>query len=268
MRIRTLWLSFAAILAAHAAAGAPAATPGTPMSPLAPTPVGGDRALQLYAPSENVPMIGGESAQLDLGTLSTYLDDPRVTEWEAFLSLDDGVTYPIRITPHLDRDLRRISWLVPELPTRTARLLLRFGDEKNETSVEIPRRFVILAAVNGPRLAASRSLVTPSYRVGESARPGDPGVVRWVEGSRQGGELVPVESVTPDLAERLRLPGAPQELDPRVLEPPDRSGKDRFAAAAERLAFVPGTSRPVPARPERPAYPPLSPLLQTLRLNQ
>ena len=38
-------------------------------------------------------------------------------EWEAFLSFDGGATYPVRITPHLDLELRRVRWQVPAIPT-------------------------------------------------------------------------------------------------------------------------------------------------------
>src|SRR5688572_13664597 len=53
-------------------------------------------------------------------------------EWEAFLSLDGGRTHPLRITPHLDLSIRRFTFRVPAFPTREARFLLRFGDERHE----------------------------------------------------------------------------------------------------------------------------------------
>src|SRR3954453_15866512 len=61
-------------------------------------------------------------------------------EWEAFLSFDGGATYPVRITPHLDLKLRRVRWQVPAIPTDDARLLLRFGDERQENLVELAQR--------------------------------------------------------------------------------------------------------------------------------
>jgi hypothetical protein len=113
----------------------------------------------------------------------------RRDEWEAFLSLDGGATYPVRITPHLDRTLRQVTFRVPNLPTRNGRLLLRVGDEHREIAFELPERFTIAPA----RLETSpASLFSPSWsasRRGEPARPGDPGVLSWVEGSRQGGPV-------------------------------------------------------------------------------
>ncbi len=255
MRIRTPGLVVAALFAAHSATAS----------------VGADsaRPLRLIAPSAAIPMVAGETAELEWGPLASFLDLPNVVEWEAFLSLDDGATYPIRITPHLDRDLHRISWQVPEFPSRTARLLLRFGDERRETSIEIPHRFIILPGLAGAsRIAAARSLTVESYGLGEPARPGDPGVVLWVEGSRRGGDLVLVESAAPDASERLRGPFALESMDPGAAETPESGAKTRLAAAASTPAFVPIPPRTLSAEPLRAAFHPLSPLLQTLRSNQ
>ncbi|MEP7010038.1 MAG: hypothetical protein ABJC13_06925 [Acidobacteriota bacterium] len=255
MRIRTTGLVVAALFAAHSATAS----------------VGADsaRPLLLIAPSAAIPMVAGETAELEWGPLASFLDLPNVEEWEAFLSLDDGATYPIRITPHLDRDLHRISWQVPEFPSRTARLLLRFGDEQRETSIEIPHRFVILPGLAGAsRIAATRSLTVESYGLGEPARPGDPGVVLWVEGSRRGGDLVRVESAAPDASEHLHGPFALESIDPGAAEAPESGAKMRLAAAASTPAFVPIPSRALQAEPVRAAFHPLSPLLQTLRSNQ
>ena len=147
----------------------------------------------------------------------------RVQEWEAFLSLDGGATYPVRITPHLDQDLRRIHFQVPPVPARDARILLRFGNETRETAVELPGRFAIVASPAG---ACPRPWRGPSRR-GEPALPGHAGVVAWVEGSRRGGDLRQVVAAEPlSLEERL----APQEMrgEAAVLAseptPPDSSG--------------------------------------------
>ncbi|HXU32730.1 MAG TPA: hypothetical protein VN851_19340 [Thermoanaerobaculia bacterium] len=255
MRIRPLGLTVAVLFAAHSATAS----------------VGADsaRPLRLIAPSAAIPMVAGETAELEWGPLASFFSLPHVEEWEAFLSLDDGATYPIRITPHLDRDLRRISWQVPEFPSRSARLLLRFGDERRETSIEMPHRFIILPGIEGAsRLAATRSLTSESFHLGEPARPGDPGVVLWVEGSRRGGDLHRVESTAPDPVERLHGPFVLEAIDPAAEEAPESNAKTRFAAAASTTAFLPIPPRTLPSEPLRAAFFPLSPLLQTLRSNQ
>jgi hypothetical protein len=131
-------------------------------------------------------------------------------EWEAFLSFDGGATYPVRITPHLDLKLRRVRWQVPAIATNDARLLLRFGDERRETTVELPQRFAIVEA---PWAAPLFGLFGgDAHRValpGEPALPGQPGVVAWVEGSRQGGALrAVVAAPPPELEDAFRTPAA------------------------------------------------------------
>lgn len=108
-------------------------------------------------------------------------------EWEAFLSVDDGWTYSVRLTPHLDIDLHRFTFEVPRLPTREARLMLRFGDERVEHGFEVPGRFAI---VLGPRQGTPfGELAVTRIHLGERARAGDPGTVLWIEGSRRGGAV-------------------------------------------------------------------------------
>src|SRR5260370_42441378 len=47
-----------------------------------------------------------------------------VEEWEAFLSINGGRTYPIRLTPHLGITIQRFNWTVPSLPGAELSLLL------------------------------------------------------------------------------------------------------------------------------------------------
>jgi hypothetical protein len=57
-------------------------------------------------------------------------------EMELVLSLDDGATFPVRVTERLDPDASSVEWRVPSLPTRHARLALRSGnDEAMESEV-------------------------------------------------------------------------------------------------------------------------------------
>lgn len=146
--------------------------------------------VRLAAPQAGATLTAGETAELEWEPLVGFDRLPEVEEWEAFLSLDGGVTYPVRITPHLDQDLRRIRWQVPAFPTRDARILLRFGDEREETAVETAARFSIAAPPDGlPGLERTVSLASRSASRGEPALPGHAGVVAWVEGSRRGGDL-------------------------------------------------------------------------------
>jgi hypothetical protein len=153
--------------------------------------------VRLLSPRPDVTLIAGSTAELEWAPLAPFLDLSEVEEWEAFLSLDGGATYPVRITPHLDQDLRRVRWEVPDLPTPQAAILLRFGDERRETAVELPVRFAIVASsvpsAEQDVLALARRVRAP----GEPALPGQAGVVAWVEGSRRGGSARQVVAAEP-----------------------------------------------------------------------
>ncbi len=156
--------------------------------------------VELVAPRSGETLVAGATAEIAWAPLASYAKLRGAEEWEAFLSLDGGATYPLRITPHLDQDLRRFSWQVPPVPTADARLLLRFGDERRETMVELPQRFSIAAS---PVAAAPTFLLEiQSPARGERARldkddDDEAGVVAWVEGSRRGGALRQVVAVAP-----------------------------------------------------------------------
>ncbi|MFP5286871.1 MAG: hypothetical protein ACLGI9_14110 [Thermoanaerobaculia bacterium] len=142
--------------------------------------------VRLVSPSPGARLVGGTTAEIEWLPLESFDRMEAVEEWEAFLSFDGGASYPFRITPHLDQELRRISWQVPDIPTLDARILLRFGDERQETALELPQRFSI-AAASGP--AGVFMPVEIALQRGEAARPRQAGVVAWVEGDRSGGSL-------------------------------------------------------------------------------
>jgi hypothetical protein len=48
-------------------------------------------------------------------------------ELELYLSVDGGATFPFRITPQLDPRAAFFYWTVPNMPTATAVLDIRFG---------------------------------------------------------------------------------------------------------------------------------------------
>ncbi len=107
---------------------------------------------------------------------------PHAEEWEVFLSLDGGRTFLTRLTPHLELDMRRVTVRLPALPSEDARLLLRMGDERDEREQLLPGRYRIVSG--GAPVVSWRM---PRLGRGEPARPGAPGVLAWVEGTREGG---------------------------------------------------------------------------------
>jgi hypothetical protein len=195
--------------------------------------------VHLLAPWAGATLAAGSTAELEWTPGARFAELQRVQEWEAFLSLDGGATYPVRITPHLDQDLRRIQFQVPPLPARDARILLRFGDETRETAVELPERFAIMATP-----AAMLPVLERAFAAGEPALPGRAGVVAWVEGSRRGGGLRQVVAAEPlSLGERLAPTETRGEAAVLVSEP----------TPPESPGSVPGTGTAAPPVSRRAA---------------
>jgi len=134
---------------------------------------------------------GAQSVVLDGGSFVRFERPASITfdggadEWEAFLSLDGGNYYAVRITPHLDADVRSFVWRVPNVASRDARILIRVGDEHRERAIELQSTFTI---VPDP-LHIERDFGSSSANGAEAARPGDPNVNEWTAGDRRGANL-------------------------------------------------------------------------------
>jgi hypothetical protein len=155
---------------------------------LACAPLARADALRLHAPAGGTTLRGGSfadvrwsAAQLPAGT----------EEWEAFLSVDGGKYYAFRVTPHLDINRRNFTFVVPNVETRNARILIRTGNELRETLFELPATFAIERDANAEQVLPRLLHVGR----GEAAREGDPGVVEWAAGSgRQSSPALPAKS--------------------------------------------------------------------------
>ena len=65
----------------------------------------------------------GQTVVLELGDAP-----PDVDELEILLSLDDGRSFPVRVTREIQPGEREVRWKVPALATTVARLRVRFGE--------------------------------------------------------------------------------------------------------------------------------------------
>jgi hypothetical protein len=140
-------------------------------------------ALHVTAPSAGTALRGGSFATLQwtARTLPQHAE-----EWEAFLSIDGGRYYAFRITPHLDIDRRQFDFVVPNVDTSNARILIRTGDEKHESLFPLPDRFSIARDASAGAMAP-RAIVSTGHA--EAAREGDPVVVAWADGDRSGSRV-------------------------------------------------------------------------------
>jgi hypothetical protein len=130
--------------------------------------------VRLLAPATDARLEGGATATI---AWSASELPAHVEEWEAFLSVDGGAYYGIRITPHLDATLQRFAFTVPNITSNDARILLRFGDEEREEELELPLHFTI------------RATSAQSPRTLSTNEEGERGTALWVEGDRDGSHL-------------------------------------------------------------------------------
>jgi hypothetical protein len=141
-------------------------------------------SLRVVAPANGATLRGGSFAELRWTSARL---PAAAEEWEAFLSVDGGKYYAFRVTPHLDINLRSFTFVVPNVDTRNARILIRTGDEVHELHFESRDSFSIVrdakAEVPLPRVLESGH--------GEAARDGDPVVVAWADGARDGSGITP-----------------------------------------------------------------------------
>jgi hypothetical protein len=116
------------------------------------------------------------------------------TEWEAFLSVDGGRSFPVRITPHLPIAERSFSWIVPSLPTAAARIRFRFGVGGVEQDVAAPDRLAIAFSPAASSVSGSRTAF------GTSPATGEEDTLAWVERRGDRTFLVVVDGGTRGLA--------------------------------------------------------------------
>ncbi len=110
-----------------------------------------------------------------------------VDEWEAYVSLDGGRTYPLRVTPHLDLSVHCFAWTVPTIPGAKITMLLRFGDERDESRFVFRDRLRVGdGSVSAPPAALP---LAAAAEHGQSADLDEEGAVAWVEGDRRGTDL-------------------------------------------------------------------------------
>ena len=139
-------------------------------------------SLRVVTPAAGATLRGGSFAEVRWSATTL----PAGTEeWEAFLSIDGGKYYAFRVTPHLDIELQRFTFVVPNVDTGDARILIRTGNEIEETHFEARGTFTIV------RDAESEQIIPRvlHYGHGEAARDGDPAVMSWTDGSRDGAGI-------------------------------------------------------------------------------
>lgn len=109
----------------------------------------------IVSPAMGQTLHAGEVVDL----LWTGFDEP-VDELEILLTVDREGRFPVRLTEQLDPRARHLLWRVPDLPTPSARLVVRFGRYGREVLAEPSGAFRIVGS-------ARSSLPLPGLANGE-----------------------------------------------------------------------------------------------------
>lgn len=136
--------------------------------------------LRLIAPANQTVLRGGHFVTLQWEADALGKD---VEEWEAFASINGGRYYSVRLTPHLDIAIQHFEVLIPNVDSNDVRFLIRTGNERSETIIELPQRLRIEADLSA-RFALIGQIVAASPP--EAARPDEPPVTLWATGDRNG----------------------------------------------------------------------------------
>lgn len=84
----------------------------------------------LISPTAGQVLYPGQKVRVEWKTsIPNAIRYPTWCEIELWLSLDGGRTYTMRITPSMDPNTRFVYWTVPNTPTNSALLDIRFGGE-------------------------------------------------------------------------------------------------------------------------------------------
>jgi hypothetical protein len=194
--------------------------------------------LRLVSPAQGETLRGGSLVELRWSA-----DDlpAGAEEWEAFLSIDGGRYYGFRVTPHLDIERRHFTFTVPNFETANARILIRAGDEEHETEFDSATTFSIVRDPN----AAAELPKLKDLEKGEAAREGDPAVIAWTEGARDGSGITEELAPVPAPAQTSWQP-APRCDEPGSVENEDEPRRSPLAKSTRIPAALRLARRPEP----------------------
>ena len=136
-----------------------------------------------------------------------------VDELELLLSVE-GRELPVRLTPQLSPQPGLVLWRVPNIPSRRARLRLRFGLEGDEIESASSAEFEILPAENEP--PAALAFHDGEWWVENASAAGFPGAL----GSPREGGRLQENRETPPCAGSSRVAASPSRGGARASESP------------------------------------------------
>ncbi len=182
---------------------------------------------RLIAPAAGAALRAGEVV-----TVRWTPVDRGVEEFELLLSLDGGLTFPLRLTEMLDPGSTSYVWHVPNLPSGAARLRLRVGVEGRELLLPPGPEFTVAGDAAAPieRLTYRRGEWWPTEGVASEPHAVDV-EPRWTEGGAGGEGAIAAAAISPPPPDL----GAAQATTPAGRDGP-RAGRARPASAVNGLS--------------------------------
>jgi hypothetical protein len=180
---------------------------------LAPMPAAASAPVRLKSPADGEILPAGGRVWLEWAPATGFEELAYVHEWEAFISLDGGQTFPVQLTPHLDLEQRGAVVTLPLRASKEVRLLLRFGDERRERLVVLDAQFA--SSYGRPTVSLPPAGGLDPDRAGGGEAEVDPAADgRWGDGVR----LVPLSAVLEGSSGSPGIEAHPGHVIPAVHE--------------------------------------------------
>ncbi len=175
-------------------------------------------------------------------------------EWEAYLSLDGGETYPVRLTGDQPPSSTSLAVRVPNLPTEAARILVRAGGDEGTGDSDRYERDVAVSDLF--RIAPGNA---PPERIfkddGRIPRRGDLVRIEWLVEAALPGPVAPVfpdglsgeRAALDPLGEAFLDAVVPRAGGPSVPLPAPAIAETRYSIPvlpAARIAAIASTNPP------------------------
>ena len=196
---------------------------------------------RFLAPSRGQAFTAGEIADVRWTRPCTGGAD--ASESELLLSLDGGLTFPIRLTAEMPACAASLRWRIPSVETRKARLALRTGSGEESGSERLEAVSAEFAISAGGADAAQDLMTGGRELWTRQALEGEGAEKMPVDSMTGAGERIVTESPAASISE----PTPPGSVD-RTSSAMAPLGQVRSPLPASRVSIVSRLAAPLPLR--------------------